>query len=56
MKWALDMDLAVLFFVLKVTNLVSWPWLWVLSPVWISLFLTGLGVLFSNESSKENSL
>lgn len=56
MKWALDIDLAVLFIVLKVTNLVNWPWLWVLSPVWISFFLTGLGAFLSNESNKNRSI
>ena len=30
----------VLFFaVLKVTGLISWSWLWVLSPIWIILLI-----------------
>lgn len=37
--------LLVIFVVLKLTNLISWSWLWVLSPLWISLSLTLLGLL-----------
>ena len=29
--------LALIFLVLKLTNLVSWSWWWVLSPIWITL-------------------
>ena len=31
--------LALLFPFLKVVGLVTWPWIWVLSPAWISFFL-----------------
>lgn len=27
--------LAVAFIVLKVTHLIDWPWVWVLTPIWI---------------------
>jgi hypothetical protein len=27
--------LLVVFIVLKLTNLINWSWLWVLSPLWI---------------------
>jgi len=39
--------LTVLFIGLKLTHVISWPWLWVLSPIWISLLigLTVIGVL-----------
>jgi hypothetical protein len=33
--------LTVLFVGLKLTNVITWSWLWVLSPIWIS-FLIGL--------------
>jgi hypothetical protein len=36
--------LTVLFIGLKLTGHITWPWLWVLSPLWISL-LVGLTVL-----------
>ncbi len=29
--------LTVLFVVLKVTGAISWSWLWVLFPIWISV-------------------
>ena len=28
--------LVLIFAVLKVTGLISWSWLWVLSPIWIT--------------------
>jgi hypothetical protein len=31
--------LTVLFVALKLTHVINWPWLWVLSPIWISLLL-----------------
>jgi hypothetical protein len=36
--------LTVLFIGLKLTHVISWPWLWVLSPIWIS-FLIGIAFL-----------
>lgn len=27
--------LAITFIVLRLTNVISWSWLWVLSPIWI---------------------
>lgn len=33
--------LTIVFIVLKLTGVISWSWLWVLSPLWIS-FLVGL--------------
>lgn len=35
--------LTILFVVLKLTGLISWSWIWVLSPIWIG---AGLGILF----------
>lgn len=37
--------LLVVFLVLKLTGLVSWLWLWVLSPVWIP-FGVAIVILF----------
>lgn len=34
--------LQIVFIVLKLCGVITWSWLWVLSPLWISL---GLGVL-----------
>lgn len=34
--------LTLLFIALKLTNVISWPWIWVLSPIWISFVLFSL--------------
>lgn len=31
--------LTIVFIVLKLTKVISWSWLWVLSPLWISLVI-----------------
>lgn len=31
--------LTLIFLVLKLSGLVSWSWVWVLSPIWISALL-----------------
>ena len=39
--------LTVIFFVLKVIGVIDWSWIWVFSPLWISvlLFTSVLGTL-----------
>lgn len=47
--------LTVAFIVLKLTGVISWSWLWVLSPIWIPLILSiliaaviiGLGIFIN---------
>lgn len=39
--------LTVVFVVLKLCGLIDWSWLWVLSPVWISIGLVPVILLFS---------
>lgn len=36
--------LAIVFIVLKLTEVITWSWIWVLSPLWVGavLFLLGL--------------
>ena len=29
--------LTIVFIILKLTNVITWSWVWVLSPIWISL-------------------
>jgi hypothetical protein len=29
--------LGILFIVLKLTGVIAWPWIWVLSPFWIGI-------------------
>ncbi len=36
--------LTIAFIVLKLANIIQWEWVWVLSPLWISLGL-GLAIL-----------
>lgn len=31
--------LAILFIALKLTNFITWPWIWVLSPIWMPIAL-----------------
>ena len=31
--------LLLIFIVLKLCNLITWSWFWVLSPIWISILL-----------------
>lgn len=44
--------LTIVFIVLKLTNVINWSWLWVLSPVWIeialviAIILIGVGVTY----------
>ena len=34
--------LTLIFIVLKLTGHISWPWVWVLSPVWVSISLIAI--------------
>ena len=31
--------LVTLFIILKLTKVISWSWLWVLSPIWITIII-----------------
>ena len=31
--------LTIVFIVLKLIGIIDWPWIWVLSPIWISILL-----------------
>ena len=31
--------IAVIFIILKILNVITWSWWWVLSPVWISFII-----------------
>ena len=32
-------SLVTLFIILKIANIISWSWLWVFSPIWITLII-----------------
>lgn len=34
--------LQIVFIVLKLTNLIDWPWFWVLAPVWIGAIIAAI--------------
>ena len=38
--------LAVVFIVLKLCGVITWSWLWVLSPIWISFGLAIIVLIF----------
>lgn len=37
--------LQLIFIVLKLIGIISWSWLWVLSPIWISVALYALVII-----------
>lgn len=37
--------LALMFICLKLTGFITWPWLWVLSPLWVGLALVAVVLL-----------
>lgn len=40
--------LAISFIVLKVTKIISWSWLWILSPIWMPLVVVSIiGVIIA---------
>jgi len=39
MNVSLPALLTTLFVGLKLTNVIAWSWLWVLSPMWLPLFI-----------------
>lgn len=48
--------LTIIFIVLKLTHVIAWSWLWVLSPIWIGLLIAlalfGAFVLVAAAASK----
>ena len=38
--------LTVAFVVLKLCNVITWSWWWILSPLWIPITISVLGLLF----------
>jgi len=38
--------LTIVFITLKLLDKIDWSWLWVLSPIWISLLLTIVVLIF----------
>ena len=38
--------LGIVFIILKLTGVIDWSWLWVLSPFWIPFAVVGLVIVF----------
>lgn len=45
--------LQIAFIILKLCNVINWSWLWVLSPIWISITLIVIVVLIYLIFNKE---
>ncbi len=39
--------LAIVFITLKLTGYITWPWLWVLAPLWIPFILIIFLIMFA---------
>ena len=48
--------LCVLFVGLKLTGYIAWSWVWVTSPIWISLILAFLIIFFSLLSKEKKKV
>lgn len=49
---SLSSVLLVVFIVLKLCKVITWSWVWVLSPLWISLILWGVILLIIKKLDK----
>lgn len=46
--------LAIVFIILKLTAIINWSWIWVLSPLWISLLIgIGMGIERARKNKDE---
>lgn len=43
--------LLLIFVTLKLTGLIAWSWLWVLSPIWIAFILSVILILIVGEAT-----
>lgn len=41
----IDVILTLIFVVLKLTKLISWSWIWVLSPLWIAFIIVIISMI-----------
>ena len=37
--------LGIIFIVLKLCKVITWPWVWVLCPIWISLIIVAIMII-----------
>ena len=48
----LSKSMLLIFVILKLLNVVNWPWLWVLSPIWIPFTLLGIVYAYMIENGE----
>jgi MFS family permease len=56
MKTGFTSLLAIVFIALKLTNHITWSWVWVLSPFWISIILVVIITILLKAVEKKESL
>lgn len=39
--WCLSMTIFLVFLVLKLIGVIAWKWVWIFSPLWLSLIWVG---------------
>lgn len=44
----MHITLTIIFIIFKLTGIISWSWLWVLSPFWINAILNMIVEVFFN--------
>jgi hypothetical protein len=50
MKISIESLLLILFITLKLTHVINWSWIWVLSPMWVpSLIILTLSLIIKNK-------
>jgi len=50
MKISIESLLLILFITLKLTHVINWNWIWVLSPMWVpSLIILTLSLIIKNK-------
>lgn len=40
LDYTIILALTLVFFILKITHYITWSWIWVFSPIWISMILS----------------
>lgn len=40
LDYTIILALTLVFFILKITHHIAWSWIWVFSPIWISMILS----------------
>lgn len=40
LDYTLVLGFTLLFFILKITHYINWSWIWVFSPIWISVIIS----------------